>query len=441
MKDKLLEMFFERKRWETAIEKGIVKDIDKGVLAKLCECDKIVNGRTVYSARTRMLEMIRSGRYRIVPPHTAYIPKDNGEFRTVYVNEAADRILLGIANDLLFETCADMIHKSCTSYQKGIGCGMVVQDVSRHIVNASKDMNGVVGWKADFTKYFDRLPIEYIDKAFDEVERRHGHSSLIDVLRRYYHSNVYYDTKERRYVEKYQSLKQGCAVASFLANVIMYDLDERLSNLDGLYKRYCDDTIFIGKDYNTAMQIMADTMESMSTPELCMRLNENKVEYIHHNKWFKFLGFSIKGDMISLSETRIKNFADTIRELTIQSNSKPKTIIKDVMRYLYAGNGEHSWATQVLPVINVKSDITELNGFVMDAIRASQTHKTKIGGLGYVKTERIGRGCISRGVGRNVRSNRQKTSAYIDGYQPLSLMKNAMRYNKSLYKSILNTSL
>ena len=38
-------------------------------------------------------------------------------FRTVYVNEPMDRVVLGIANDLLFELMPEMLHSSCKSYQ------------------------------------------------------------------------------------------------------------------------------------------------------------------------------------------------------------------------------------------------------------------------------------------------------------------------------------
>ena len=58
--------------------------------------------------------------------------------------------------------------------------------------------------------------------------------------------------------EIYQSLKQGCSVASWLANVIMYSLDERLSALNGEYVRYSDDALFVGPDYQKAMVIMED---------------------------------------------------------------------------------------------------------------------------------------------------------------------------------------
>lgn len=123
MEDKILQKFFEHDRWIYAIEKGIDKDIDKADLYKL----------TKPEVRVKMCEAIRRGEYEIAPPHTAQIPKDNGEFRTVYVNEPIDRVFLSIANDLLFELMPEMVHPRCRSYQKGIGCGEIVKEISRKI--------------------------------------------------------------------------------------------------------------------------------------------------------------------------------------------------------------------------------------------------------------------------------------------------------------------
>lgn len=112
--------------------------------------------------RLKMADMMMQDKYEISPPHTAKIPKDNGDFRTVYVNEPIDRIVLSIANDLLFELMPDMVHKSCKSYQTGIGCGKVVKEVSKFMVKCS-NKSSYVGWKADLSKYFDSVPIRYID--------------------------------------------------------------------------------------------------------------------------------------------------------------------------------------------------------------------------------------------------------------------------------------
>lgn len=113
MADKILEMFFDIGRWTKAIEKGVGKDIRKDQLILLAS----------EQTRLAIARAMKQGQYEISPPHTAQIPKDNGEFRTVYVNEPIDRVILSIANDLLFDLMPEMVHPACKSYQTGIGCG------------------------------------------------------------------------------------------------------------------------------------------------------------------------------------------------------------------------------------------------------------------------------------------------------------------------------
>lgn len=418
MTDIILEKFFEMPRWEYAIDKGVGKDISRRDLCQLAKPE----------VRAQMYRAIKDGRYEIAPPHTAQIPKDNGDFRTVYINEPMDRILLSIANDLLFELTPDMVHPSCKSYQKGTGCGKVVQEVSDKICAA---IGEIIGWKSDLSKYFDSVPIQFIDWAFDKVEERYGHSALIDVLRKYYHSDFYFDP-EGNLLQLYQSLKQGCAVASWLADVLLYHIDEQLSKLDGFYVRYSDDMLFIGSDSEKAMTILTDELAKMT-----MKLNPKKVEYLTHTKWFKFLGFSIKGEFISLSASRIKTFQREIEQRTIKKKDITLTkAVNSVNSFLYKGNGEFSWATQVLPICNVASDINELNKFVMDCLRAVQTGKKKIGGLGYVSTKVDG--CIQRGQGRNVKANRAKTDQEIPGYLTIGCMRNALLTSREAYATLVS---
>ena len=432
--DKLLAMFFEPERWEYAIAKGVGKDIPKNWLYQLCKPE----------VRERMYIAIANGEYEIAPPHTAQIPKETpGEYRTVYVNEPADRVLLSIANDILFEVMGDRVHPACKSYLKGVGCGKVVQEASRAIVATLLQHTERLGWKSDLSKYFDSVPIEFIDAAFDGVEQRCGKSALVTVLRKYYHADAYI-TPGGKVEYQYQSLKQGCSVASWLADVLLYHIDERLAGLDGYYVRYSDDMLFIGRDADKAMSILTEELGRMQ-----MKLNPKKVEWLDAEHWFKFLGFSIKGESISLSSTRIKRFQKEIESRTIRwkksdgrgkmsAISRHTSAINRVNRYLYRGDGMgHSWATGVLSVINVKQDVDTLNAFVMDCLRAVHTGKAKLGGLGYDKQGK--QGCIVRGRGRNVSANRRKTGDDIGGYISLGCMQNAIRTSKAAYDTLVRS--
>ena len=423
MKDFLLEKFFETERWEVAIETGVIKGINKSELRRLCSPEY----------RLALLNAIVTNNYEIAPPHQALIPKGNGEFRTVYINEGMDRIFLSIVNDMLFELDKDSIHPACKSYQKGIGCGKVVQEVVRYIKDADRQD---IGFKADLSKYFDSVPIEFIDKEFDRIENKFGKSKIIDVLRKYYHSDLCFDP-DGNLIEHYQSLKQGCAVASYLSDCVLYHIDTRLDRLcdvwkkQGIYVRYSDDILLIFHDYQTGMKILKEELEKMN-----MQLNPKKVEILDKDRWFKFLGFMIKGDQITLSKSRVKDFQKEIESRTIKKRSTTKTkAINSVNRYLYKGDGKYSWATSVLPIINVQKDVDTLNEFVMDCIRAAETGKKKIGGLGCVIDKEDY--TILRGTGKNVAANKLKTEKDIPGYKSIRCMQNALNYSRPLYETLV----
>jgi hypothetical protein len=417
--DILLQKFFEKERWEEALEVGVGKGIDKGELKKL----------TSPEVRLAMYNAIITDNYEIAPPHQAEIPKDNGDVRIVYVNENVDRIFLSIANNLFFELFPEFVHKSCKSYQSGIGCGKIVQEVSRCVVNTKRRE---VGFKADLTKYFDTVPLEYIDDIFDKMEEKIGKSKIIDIVRKYYHTDWCFDINGDL-IEHYQSLKQGCAVASFLADAVLYRVDLALSSMSGYYVRYSDDLLMITDDHEGAFMVLHRILSNMG-----LTLNPKKVEDIYCDRWFKFLGFNIKGNQITLSKSRVKSFQKEIEARTIkQGNISMTRAINQVNNYLYRGDGRYSWATSVLPIINVEKDIETLNAFVMDAIRSCATNKKKIGGLGSVNDGNDY--TILRGIGKNVSANRVKTEKEIEGFLTLKCMQNALLTNRAVYETLVRT--
>ena len=419
MTDILLQKFFEKERWEQALETGVDKHIDKGELRKLCSPE----------VRIALYKAIISDNYEIAPPHEAAIPKDNGDIRIVYVNENVDRIFLSIVNNLFFEIFPEFVHPACKSYQIGIGCGKVVQEVSRQMIKSKARQ---VGFKADLTKYFDTVPIKYIDEIFDRMENKVGKSKIIDIVRKYYHTDLCFDVNGDL-IEKYQSLKQGCSVASFLADVVLYPIDQAVSELNVYYVRYSDDLMALGENWSIAFDTVKDMLSIMQ-----MTLNPKKVEPVYKDRWVKFLGFNIKGSQITLSKNRLKSFQKEIEKRTIKSkNITPKRAINQVNSYLYKGDGTYSWATSVLPIINVEKDIDTLNQFVMDALRACVTKKKKIGGLGSVNDREDY--TILRGTGKNVAANRKKTEKEIENYLSIRCMQNALLTRRAVYETLVRS--
>lgn len=422
MNDRLLEKFMEKERWEKALQKSLEKGISKSELKRLCSS----------TVRKSLYVKLKNGNYEIMPPKQIRIPKDDGDFRIVYVNEDCDRVFLGILNDLLFEEFGDMVHPSCKSYQSGIGVGKILKEVS---TNLDSQINGhfVIGIKADLTKYFDSVKIEYIDNIFNRMEKRCGKSALIDVLRRYYHSNVCFDFNGNL-TQKYQSLKQGCAISAFLADALLFSVDRTMNSQDGYYVRYSDDILYIGRDYQKVKRILENEIRKFD-----LVLNPNKLEILYSDEWFKFLGFYLRGEQITLSKGEVKKFQKMIENATIKKargkSCTEKQAVRSVMKCLYGCKGDYSWATRVLPIINVQNDLTQLNLFTMDCIRACITGKGNVGGLGSIKT--FNDYTVVRGTGKNVKSNREKTSKTLDGFISLRCAQNALLSNRKAYDALV----
>lgn len=452
MEDRILEsIFLDVGLWSEVIEHGLRRGMPRYVVAQLQDPH----------FRADLCDRIADREYQISPPHTGYRAKEGGGERMFLANEPLDRLLLNAIYKWLLRNESAMIHPSCLSYQEGVGIGRIVRQLSQQMSSLETGCeNGIVGRKFDIHKYFESVGRTYIHQAFDRVEQHYGHSAVIDMLRDYYDSDVYFDSRRHEPVEAYQGIKQGCAISSWLANVLLFPLDEAMSRLPGCYLRYSDDIIYVGKDYETATRTIEQHLKQMG-----LSLNARKIEDVTTSDFVRFLGYGLRGSEITLSGKWVKTFQRNIDRLTIKDARLIKRVrnirrkgganmhaeldavlakaSRKVIRYLYYGDGQHAWASLALGIINREQDLLQLSLYCTDALRAVYTGKTQIGGLGFSVSAGI-----LRGKGRNVNANRLATArlsakssasadaGWLDGYYSLL----AMQRNKSnpwLYRAIV----
>lgn len=422
MYSKLLQEAFKEERIIYALKHAKEKKLNPKLIKRFCDP----------SYRGYIVNLIVTNSYNIAYPTEAEIPKDEpGKFRTVFMNEPVDRIIMSLLADAVSDIFKDMIHPSCRSYQKGMGTQQTVCEISKCIQDMGFVGHEAIGVKTDFSKYFDSVLLVKIEEMFDKWESMLGFEKdtepVINMFRIYYRQNEYWD-KNGNLRSKYQSLKQGCALAAPLANMLLYDLDEFMSNKYPVYYRYSDDIMCLGGDAN---EIVNDI--NNITSKYGVTLNPKKVEPVYADQWIKFLGFNIKQGYRTLSTHRVVKFKNKIKELTVkQKNITMKKATRNVMNYLYGG--EHCWADSCLGTINVEEDIKQLNFFVMDCIKACGTNKKRIGGIGSTLDRKDY--TIVRHDGRNVSSNKEK-EGHIENYESMVCLWKALRQSKSLYKSLL----
>ena len=424
MQSKLVRMLFtEPERWENLINRADMKGINKAELRQFSKPE----------TRVALYRSLVENRLMFPPEHEAQIPKDTpGEFRTVYVGETTERILCPLINDCLFKLLPHMVSSSVKSYQKGLSCGKTVKGLSHELMKVNQN---VVGIKTDYHHFFDDISREAVFHLFDKIERELGFEPgtepVVNLMRRTWSDDLVFDI-DGNLVEKWRGIRQGNAIAAFLADAIVNELDTYMVQKYPYYVRYSDDIVCITDKPDEAI---ADINRISS--QYGVVLNPKKTELLTKDKWFKFLGFSIKGSEISLSCGRLKKFQKEIEKRTIKSRGiSPEKAVNKVNQYLYKGDKDgHSWASQVLSTVNNIHDLNLMNEFVMDCLRAVQTRKTKLGGLGYVPTNK--EGVVVRGIGKNVAANRAKTAKEIDGYYSLNDMRNVLLTRKGVYDTIV----
>lgn len=447
MENKLLSKMFEYNRWVELLEKADEKGINKTVLRQMSSPQ----------VRLELYNRIKSGQYEIAPPRILLIPKpDTTEMRRVYANEDVDRIVCTLVNDCMMELFKEFIHPSCVSYQKGVGCQEIVQRVSREIVKLGKKANGKqVGTVSDFSKFFDNVSIEAIDECFDRMELKLGFEvgtePVIEMMRKYYHNELYFD-EFGELQSKFQSLKQGCAVASMLSCMVLYDLDEYMTNTSLVYYRYSDDCLTLRDDVSGIVDDINGIVGKYN-----VQLNPKKIKPVYDNQFFQFLGFYIKGDQITLRRDRIKRLTKEIVDATIKKpNITPAQAKQNIKRLIYGDGDGYSFATSAFGAMqNCEKDVEILNNFIMDAIRLCEVRynynkerKAKglkprqikygmddIGGIGVV-TDREDYTLI-RGKGKKVRTARQRTQKEIDHYKSVGCLLKCYKINRNVYESVV----
>lgn len=436
MESKLLTYMFNFELWQKELPEFLEDKHINVTLGKMLCTPQV---------RLKMYLATRDGQYEISPPYAALIPKDKpNEFRRVWINETPDRWWLRLANCALNHYCSSMIHPCVKSYQRGIGTQETVQNISKEIVRLDKIREDkIIGVKIDLHHFFDEVPLRIINEVFDEIETllqvEHNTDPVINILRKYYNSDLVFD-EDGNLIHLFTSLKQGSSISGFLANVCLRDFDEKICRL-GTYCRYSDDLVCFNDNAEETLEIIR-----MELAKKNLKLNPKKVEFLSSDSWFKFLGFQINGNMITLSKNRVKKFQ---KEIVSRTLDKPNITFdqarKNIINYLYTG--EYCWASSCLGTVNCKQDLDEMNKFIMDCLRSCKVRETKkrkgkisiskIGGLGVV-TDLSDR-TILRGTGKNVTTNRNKTDKYIENYLSMGCLSNAMKINKTVYDACVRS--
>lgn len=347
------ELMFEDYWWVQAIHKCYDKDFGVKYLSYLCSTEN----------RLKIMHDIVDLNFDFGIPRIAEIPKDNGGVREVYILEKDKRFLGNVLCQIYNWKYKDLISANCDSYQKGKSTSKTVKSLT---------CRGLSGIKVDISKYFDTVSKDIVNKYLDKIDS----NSPIDIaVRKFYNTDkVILKGKE---VTRYKGICQGSPLSSFLANIILRDIDDKVGSMCREYKRYSDDILALGCNTDEVLEVLKEELRKLG-----LSLNPDKVEILSPDIEYTFLGYGIIGKDIVLSKKSFNKKKKQVKSIC-KSKGALKTKIREINKLFYAGKNEFTnWSYPKFKTLTNLDRLRELDEYCKDCLRWSVT-----GDWNYVKNK------------------------------------------------------
>lgn len=350
----LMEDFFNVDFYDKAIDRCCDKSMPRSTIRKFCTPEY----------RIKLLNSLADGTFTFSPPRVVQIPKDNGKIREIYVNNCKDRLIFTAINDIWNQRYADKISPACKAYLAGSSCAKTVKEAAKHTA---------YGYKVDLSKYFDSVPIGIINSILAEVSTQ---TPLDEAVFAYYNTDIAIVNGQK--VPRYKSLAQGCALSAFLSNCALRDIDDAMSQMCDYYCRYSDDMLLLGNNADKALAVLKDMLS-----EKKLALNPDKIEQVSPDQEFRFLGFGIKGNSITISQrdfnskkAEIKHITRVIQHSKLPYDAKLKKVVSQIFHlFINWSEPTYSWIYTKAQAVNDISRLAELDRYCKEHIRAAVTGK------------------------------------------------------------------
>ncbi|WP_169308850.1 reverse transcriptase domain-containing protein [Paracoccus gahaiensis] len=252
-----------------------------------------------------IIRSIRSGTYAAVPSRRFYIPKENGQRRTVDSFAIPDAAICGLLSEALRERNSKIFSSNSYAFRPGMSAIDAIVRLSSFMKSEKVFVS-----KYDFQDYFGSVDHAFISNEILGSRKfnitRFERTVIESIIN---HEFIAPDGSGRRGV----GFPQGNSISLFLANAVGTYLDEALDKRNGNYIRYSDDSIVISysyedaiigtdaySDFTKATRVKVNTEKASGISILSDRISEMRT-----SNTVDFLGYSMSKNSIKLSDRAV----------------------------------------------------------------------------------------------------------------------------------------
>jgi RNA-directed DNA polymerase len=248
---------------------------------------------------------ILDGSYQPLAVKRVRIPKPDGGERMLGIPAVIDRMIQQAVSQIISPYFEPDFSPHSYGYRPGKRASQAVNYVQSCVKQGYKTAVDI-----DLSKFFDEVNH---DMLMNRIGRKIKDKALMRLLGKYLRAGIA-EMETGLWFASDKGVPQGGPLSPLLSNILLDELDKKLSYKQLKFARYADDIIILVKTKSQGKQVKSD-ISNYITKRLKLIINESKSR-VGPVSGSKFLGFTFRYSQVQIHDNALKLFKEKVRKLT-----------------------------------------------------------------------------------------------------------------------------